>query len=62
MNQDTARREGFVPIAAYGVIGDGQSAALVAADGAIDWWAAAAMDSPPSHLALVMAAHQLAGG
>ncbi len=45
MNETAARREGFVPIGAYGVIGDGRSGALVATDGAIDWWAVPAMDS-----------------
>jgi len=47
------RREGFAPIEAYGVLGDGESAALVARDGAIDWWAAPAMDSAPVFAAIL---------
>jgi GH15 family glucan-1,4-alpha-glucosidase len=47
------RAEGFAPIESYGVIGDGESAALVARDGAIDWWAAPAMDSAPLFAAVL---------
>jgi GH15 family glucan-1,4-alpha-glucosidase len=42
-----ARADGFAPIESYGVVGDSKSIALVARDGAIDWWAAPAMASPP---------------
>ncbi len=44
---------GFVPVGEYGVIGDGRSAALVAADGAVDWWAVPAMDAPPVFAAIL---------
>jgi hypothetical protein len=49
----TERSDGFVPIESYGVIGDGKSAALVACDGAVDWWAAPAMDSTPVFAAVL---------
>jgi hypothetical protein len=48
-----ARAERFAPIESYGVIGDSKSIALVAGDGAIDWWAAPAMDSPPVFAAIL---------
>jgi hypothetical protein len=47
MTSDAARADGFAAIESYGVTGDGESVALVARDGAIDWWAAPAMDSLP---------------
>jgi GH15 family glucan-1,4-alpha-glucosidase len=53
MDETLARREGFAPISSYGVIGDGRSVALVAADGAIDWWAAPAMDAAPVFAAIL---------
>ena len=44
---------GFAPIGEYGVLGDGSSVALVAADGAVDWWAAPRLDSAPAISALL---------
>ena len=49
----TERADGFVPIESYGVIGDGKSVALIARDGAVDWWTAPAMDSAPVFAALL---------
>lgn len=47
------RRDGFAPIGAYGLLGDGLSAALVAADGSVDWWAVPTMDAPPVFAAIL---------
>ncbi len=47
------RRDGFAPIGEYGLVGDGRSAALVAADGSVDWWAVPSMDAPPVFAAIL---------
>jgi GH15 family glucan-1,4-alpha-glucosidase len=51
------RIDGFMPLGAYAALGDGRSCALVAADGAVDWWALPTMDSAPAFGALLDVHH-----
>ena len=51
--RQTRDRDGYTRLADYGVLGDGRSAALVAVDGSVDWWAVARLDAAPTCAALL---------
>lgn len=45
--------DGYLPIGAYGIIGDLRTTALAGWDGSIDWFPFPGLDSPPAFAALV---------
>ncbi len=47
------RIDGYAPIRDYGVLGDGRTVALVAADGRVDWWPVPTIDAPAICAAIV---------
>ncbi|NUT95782.1 MAG: glycoside hydrolase family 15 protein [Saccharothrix sp.] len=49
----TEREHDYPPIEAHGLVGDLQTAALVAADGTVDWWCVPRFDSPSVFAALL---------
>lgn len=51
--RDLRDRDGFLPLDAYGVLGDGRGAALVGLDGRVDWWGVPHLDSAPAFAALL---------
>ena len=49
----SGREGGYVPLEDYAAVGDGRTVALIASDGAIDWFPVPDLDSPPPFAALL---------
>ncbi|MFN2536499.1 MAG: glycoside hydrolase family 15 protein [Pseudonocardiaceae bacterium] len=47
------REDGYAPLGSYGLLADGHAGALVAADGAVDWFATPRLDTAPVCAALL---------
>jgi trehalase-like protein len=47
------RSGGWMPLGEYGIIGNGRTIALIAADRRIDWWPLPALHAPPAFAALL---------
>lgn len=52
-----SRQDGYVPLGQYAVLGNGETVALVASDGRVDWWPSPALDSTPAFAAVLDPAH-----
>ena len=51
------RTDGYVPLRSYGAIGDGRTLALIAHDGAVDWFPTPSLTTPPAFARLIDEAH-----
>lgn len=54
--EHSARRGGYVDLSSYAPVGDGRTVALIAHDGAVDWFPVPDLDSPPAFARLLDAA------